>query len=138
MKRRSAETGFTLLEMLVVLAVLGMVAGLVIARGPMRSAGLNARVAATMLAGSLRAARSEAIATDRPVAVLINGPAGTVQIGLRAPRSMGAQLVPPARPIVFAPDGSSSGGQVLVAAGPQRRLVAVDWLTGRVSIADGS
>ncbi len=130
------ERGFTLLEMLIVIAILGLVAGLVLARGPMRSAGLNARSAATLLAGSLRAARSEAIATDQPVAVRIDGPAGLVQIGARPPQRLGAQLVSPERPIVFAPDGSSSGGQIVVAAGPLRRLVAVDWLTGRVSIAD--
>lgn len=131
------DRGFTLLEMLVVLAVLGLVAGLVVARGPMRSAGLDARTAANQLAGVLRAARSEAIATDRPVAVLIDGVAGTVRIGPGPPRSLGATLLPPARPIVFAPDGSSAGGRIGVAAGPVRRQVAVDWLTGRVSIADG-
>ena len=34
--RETAQRGFTLLEMLVVIAVLGLVAGLVVARGPMR------------------------------------------------------------------------------------------------------
>ena len=54
----------------------------------------------------------------------------------RPPQRVGAQMVSPARPIVFAPDGTSNGGQIIVAAGPLRRLVAVDWLTGRVSVAD--
>ena len=122
--------------MLIVIAILGLVAGLVLARGPLRSAGLNERTATTLLAGSLRAARSEAIATDEPVEVRISGADGTVQIGDRAPQRVGAQMITPARPIVFAPDGTSSGGKIVVAAGPLRRLVAVDWLTGRVSIAD--
>ncbi len=130
------QSGFTLLEMLIVIAILGLVAGLVLARGPMRSTGLNERTATTLLAGSLRAARSEAIATDQPIAVRIDGANGLVQIGNRPPERLGAQLITPARPIVFAPDGSSTGAQIVVAAGPLRRLVAVDWLTGRVSITD--
>ena len=130
------EAGFTLLEMLIVIAILGLVAGLVLARGPMRSAGLNERTATTLLAGSLRAARSEAIATDQPVSVRINGADGLVQIGNKPPQRMGAQMISPARPIVFAPDGTSNGGQIVVAAGPLRRLVSVDWLTGRVAVSD--
>ncbi len=131
------QRGFTLLEMLVVLAVLGLTAGLVLTRGPLRSAGLDARMAANQLAGVLRAARSQAIAVDRPVAVTIDGAAGTVQVGAGTPRALAAVLVPPARPIVFAPDGSAAGGRIGVASGPVRKQVAVDWLTGRVSIADG-
>ncbi len=130
------DSGFTLLEMIVVIAVLGLIGALVLARGPMRSAGLNERSAVSLLTGSLRAARSEAIATDRPVVVRIDGPAGLVQIGGAAAKWMGAQMVSPARPIVFAPDGTSTGGQIVVAAGPLRRLVAVDWLTGRISVTD--
>ena len=94
----TSQDGFTLLEMIVVIVILGLVAGLVLTRGPMRSTGLSARAAATMLAGSLRAARSEAIATDRPVTVLINATLGTIQVGASTPRAMGAQLIPPRAP----------------------------------------
>ena len=86
----------------------------------------------------MRAARSEAIAADRPVAVAVDGPAGTVSVGTAPARRLGALLSGPARPLVFAPDGSSAGAVIGVAAGPVRKRVMVDWLTGRVSIADGS
>ena len=129
------QGGFTLLEMLVVLAVLGLTVGLVVARGPLRSAGLDARTAASVLAGTLRAARSEAIARDQPVTVSIAG--STVRVGAALPRALGAALQSD-RPITFAPDGTSGGGRVAVVAGPVRKLVTVDWLTGRVSVADAS
>jgi hypothetical protein len=43
---------------------------------------------------------------------------------------------PPA--IVFAPDGSSSGGQIAVqdGYGSRRMTIIVDWLTGRVHVAE--
>ncbi len=134
---RRAERGFTLLEMLVVLTVLGLMVGLVIGRGPLRSAGLDARIAANLLAGTFRAARSQAIAADRPVLVAMDGPAGTVRVGAGPVRALGAVLVPPARPMLFLPDGSCAGFRVGVAAGPVRKVVSVDWLTGRVAISDG-
>ncbi len=138
MRGRAAERGFTLLEMLVVLAVLGLMVGLVVARGPLRSAGLDARLAANQLAGTLRAARSQAIAADRPVAVAINAALATVQVGNAPPRPVGAAITGLTQPLVFLPDGSSRGAAVIVAAGPMRKRVSVDWLTGRVSIADAS
>ena len=39
-------------------------------------------------------------------------------------------------PFTFAPDGSSTGGRIELAAGARRMQVGVDWLTGRVSVAD--
>ena len=38
--------------------------------------------------------------------------------------------------ILFAKDGSASGGAFLVAVGGRGRVVRVDWLTGRVSVAE--
>lgn len=137
-RQAGAERGFTLLEMLVVLAVLGLMAGLVIGRGPMRSAGLDARLAANQVAGLLRGARSQAIAADRPVAVSIDAASGTIRVGGSAARTVGAAVSGAADPLVFLPDGSSRGGTVTVAAGSVRKRVTVDWLTGRVSITDAS
>jgi general secretion pathway protein H len=34
--------------------------------------------------------------------------------------------------ILFFPDGGSTGGRLTLATGDRRRLIAVDWLTGRV------
>ena len=39
--------------------------------------------------------------------------------------------------ITFLPDGSSTGGRVELAGAARRVQVGVDWLTGRVTVADG-
>jgi hypothetical protein len=36
----------------------------------------------------------------------------------------------------FAPDGSATGGVIILGTPGRRILVGVDWLTGRVDIAD--
>jgi general secretion pathway protein H len=40
--------------------------------------------------------------------------------------------------IRFNPDGSSTGGRIVLADGHRSIDIGVDWLTGRVSIANGS
>jgi general secretion pathway protein H len=136
-----AEAGFTLLEMTIVLVILGLALGLLALRGPMRSRGLELRAATEQLAQTLRAARAEAIAGDHAVDVTL--PPGGYRLGtgrfhplpgfsLSATTPVGA-----ARPAIrFAADGSSSGGVVAVADGARKTQIAVDWLTGRVRIAD--
>ena len=63
--------------------------------------------------------------------------AHALRIGDALPRALppGVALAAPADGISFAPDGSSSGGRIALATGPVRLEVAVDWLTGRVSVA---
>lgn len=141
--------------MIVVLAVLGLVAGLVLARGAPRSAGLEMRAATGAVAQAMRVARTQAILSNRPVTVLFNPRAGTLRVGAAVARSLpagtamnvvstadlvmqagaSAQAGAPAG-IAFLPDGSSSGGRVELARGARHARVGVDWLTGRVTVAD--
>jgi general secretion pathway protein H len=141
------DDGFTLIELLVVLAILGVVLGLVIGRGPMRSRGLESRAAAGSLAQALRAARALAIATDHDVAVAIDPARHVFAIDGGPARKLAADMaitiLPPALPgpgpvrlIRFSADGSASGGQVLLGSGRRKLGITVEWLTGKVSVAD--
>ena len=139
--------------MIVVLAVLGMVGGLVLTRGPPRIAALEMRAAANTVAQSLRVARTRAIMSNQRVMVALDPRARTLRIGVGAPRGLPADIamavittadLASAQPgaggpaaIAFLPDGSSSGGRVELQAGTQHMQVGVDWLTGRVSVANG-
>jgi general secretion pathway protein H len=143
--RDKSDRGFTLIEMLVVIAILAAAAAILVARGPARSRGLEARAAASDLAQTLRLGRSRAIAADRDVRVvldlqthglLLDGaarPALPGSVALAAVMADGGAARRRAV-FVFAPDGSASGGQVVLAAGERRTVVAVDWLTGRVGV----
>lgn len=137
--RRTA--GFTLIEMIVVLVVLGLTLGLIIGRGPMHSPTLDARTAARDMAQALRLARSRAIMSDRSVSVVLDRPIridGSPYQSL--PPAVGvAATSPTGQPIAairFAPDGSSSGARIALAEKGSVRYVVVDWLTGRVSVDD--
>lgn len=133
--------GFTLLEMIIVLVILGLALGLVATRGPMRSRGLDLRAAADDLAQGLRAARGQAIAAGGAVVVRLE--AGGFRIGNGrlhalpgmsiAASTLGGQTQSRIR---FTPDGSSSGAIIALADQAGRISVGVDWLTGRVHIAD--
>lgn len=145
---RSGQAGFTLIEVLVVLAVLGLMLGLVVARGPQRSPALDLRVAAGQVAGVLRAARARAIAGNRPVLVEIDVAARSIRPGGAAPIVLPADVALAATTTAglaagdhsagfrFAPDGSASGGSVDLAAGERRARIDIGWLTGRVSVAN--
>ena len=139
--RGPAEAGFTLLEMTIVLVILGLALGLLALRGPMRSRGLELRAATEQLAQTLRAARAAAIAGDHAVGVALQPGGYRVGAGRFHPLPgltlSATTLLGAAQPgIRFAADGSSSGGLVAIADGAKEARIAIDWLTGRVRIAD--
>jgi general secretion pathway protein H len=137
------SAGFTLIEMIVVLVVLALVAGLVISRGPSRSPTVSIRSAATQMLQAMRAARAESIAAGQSAAFNVAADQRTYRIGRDAPRALpdgvrahievGGRIAPS---IEFLPDGSSSGGMVLLTGSTRRMSVTVDWLSGRMRVAE--
>jgi general secretion pathway protein H len=131
---RRSEAGFTLIEMIVVIAVVGLIAGLVLMRQPWTSVGFEREATQRALADALRLARSRAIAQNRNVSV-VTGAAGFSVDGSPL-RTLPARQTLSASQITFMPDGGSSGGTIVLAAGQRRIAVAVNWLTGRVGVSD--
>jgi general secretion pathway protein H len=133
------QAGFTLLEMIIVIAVLGMALGLVVTRGPMRSQTMEMQATVNQVAQGLRIARSRAIAnndiplhsfrieSERPVAL-----PRSVSIAMTAVSNETVESRLAA--IRFYPDGSATGGRIDLAAGQRVAHIGVDWLTGKVSV----
>jgi general secretion pathway protein H len=138
-----ADSGFTLIEMIIVLVVLSLVAGLVIARGPSRSPTVEVRSAATQVLQGMRAARAQALAAGQTQAFTVDATQHAYRIGRGTPQPLPKRVGldmevagKPARAIDFLPDGSSTGGTVLLTGTTRRMTVSVDWLSGRIRVAE--
>ncbi len=140
--------GFTLIELLVTLAVMGLALMLIAGYKAPWSRTLGLEGTAAELASGLRLARSQAIADNRPVDFALDLAAHRYRVGDTPPHPLpvrlalglltvnGEKLNATAGDIRFNPDGSSTGGRITLADGSQRMAVGVDWLTGRVTVAD--
>jgi general secretion pathway protein H len=131
---RGNQAGFTLLEMIVVIVIMTMVAGLVLVRQPWHSVGLNTDATLRALANGLQLARSRAIAQDRTVSV-VTAPGGFSVDGGVVRKLPPEETLSPSQ-VVFMPDGGSTGGTIILDVGSRRIAVDVNWLTGRVRSRD--
>jgi general secretion pathway protein H len=141
------DHGFTLLEILIVIAIAGAMLGVVVTHGPMRSQGLQVRAAAGALAQTLRMARAQAIERSQDVAVVIDPQKHSFAQDLGPVRTLAADMVVVLLPgtmagpgdtglVRFSPDGSASGGGVVLGSEHRRLKISVEWLTGRVTVGD--
>ncbi len=129
------ERGFTLIELIVVLVVLGLALSMVLGQGVARSPTLQFDSAVRQVAGALRVARSRAIADDRLVPVIF-APGG-FQLDQGTAIAFAPEIsLSGNRLIDFTPDGGSSGGQVTLRMGSREMIIGVDWLTGRVALSE--
>lgn len=134
--------GFTLLELLVVLLVVAVVAGVVVPSIGRGADAIRARADVARFAATLRRARQEAITAREPRAVVVDPAARRVSIvagpdGARAAWPLPDELVVRSVPaasleVRFEPHGVSSGGDFRITAHGRQFRVTVDALTGRV------
>ncbi|HEV2302032.1 MAG TPA: GspH/FimT family pseudopilin [Stellaceae bacterium] len=144
----AAGGGFTLLELLVVIAILGFALVLIAGYKAPWSNVAALRATAAELASGLRLARSEAILDNRSVVLALDLERHSWRVGAGSPHPLPARLSIELLTIAgeradarqgdirFNPDGSSSGGRISIADGGGRIAIGVDWLTGRVHVAN--
>ena len=146
--RASAASGFTLLELLVVMTIVALIYA-VLPAGLFGGSGVELRVTARQVADDLRRARGQAIASNQDTSFLLDvenrrfGIAGRGELE-PLPDSVEAKILTAAEEQVlqgqglirFFPDGSSTGGSVTLSGAGRSYEVSVRWLTGEVRLAE--
>lgn len=126
-----ATAGFTLLEMLVVLAVAALIAGIGFPRLQAQLAAQEWRTGVSALTALLREARAQAVRTGRVAVVAVSPDGNSVRRDDAAPLAMPASVTIAApQPTLFYADGSSSGGAFAVTGGARRIRISIAPPTG--------
>lgn len=141
--------GFTLVELIVVLAIAGLMLAVTPPLITAAMPGVELKAAARRTAGALRQTREIAIARGEDLAWRLDLDAGKYRIPqvnrtgslpsgieielIAAQDEMQSERVGGIR---FYPDGTSTGGRVILKRDQRGYQVGVNWLTGRIRIAD--
>ncbi len=144
---RRREAGVTLIEMVVALGIVAMIAMLTLPRFISATPGVELRTSAEALRADLRATRNAALRLNRETAMRIDVDAGAWAGdggSGAAPEGVVLTLESARREYVgegiggirFYPDGGSTGGVIEMRAASVGYEVRVDWLDGRVAIAE--
>jgi type II secretory pathway pseudopilin PulG len=136
------QSGTTLIETLVVVAVTALVSLIALPQMQQGLLTLSQRQAVAVVAARLRLARGEALRTDAPVAFAVapDGAAYGVIGGVPTPTPSGVTVRIPHGTatsngrIVFYGDGSASGGVVAVSAGRRTLRIVVSPGAGAVAV----
>ena len=133
--RPDPQAGFTLIELIVVITIMGLLSVLVLTRQPMRSTGLETQITVRALTNSLRLARSRAIVQGRVVPV-ITGPGGFSVDGGPVWRLAGGQSLSASQVLFLRGGGAATGAPIVLAAGARHIQFNINWLTGIVTIGE--
>ena len=146
--RPSRANGFTLLEMLAVILLIGIAAAAVSVSVTQGLASARVRAASSELAGAMRATRAQAIVRGQEqnfdVDTQANSYRNVRQQDVRLPKGLRLSITSAKEDqpndhtgrIRFFPDGSSTGGRITLQSGERQWHVNVSWLTGEVRVVD--
>jgi general secretion pathway protein H len=144
MKRLARSAGFTLVELLVVMGIIGLILAVVLSAKP-KTAAARVAVAARAIAATLQLARTQAMATNMETVVRID--TQSRQFGLLGsmhalPRGMTVAMtvaeterIEGSGGMRFYPDGQSSGGEIVLMLDGRASRIAVNWLTGEPQLS---
>ena len=141
------EAGFALIEILCVLAIIGLLAAIILPAIPRATTRAKLESYAVQTAALLKADRSAALRRHIQVTTLVDAEARSIRSGvtgriLRLPTDVTLDAVLAARcadqlaghSIDFFPSGMSCGGTIALARPGMGYQVRVNWLTGGVEI----
>lgn len=150
---KSNSRGFTLLEIVLVMAIIALASVLAAAAMTGGFKGMQLKASAKEIASNLRYTRTQAIATGQPQRFVIdpvkhawlapNSHHGSIPdkvgiefTGAREAQANGAPSGQGA--IEFFPDGAATGGRIRLTTGTAAWDIDVAWLTGQVKLRQGS
>jgi general secretion pathway protein H len=146
--RGAAEDGFTLLEIVCIVAILAIVAAILLPAFPRGTSRARLEAYAIEAAALLKADRNAALRRRVQVATQIDGPARTIRSGatgrtLRVPNDVGFDAVLASRcnqraagpTIRFFATGMSCGGVIALTRPGSGYEIRVNWLTGGIEVA---
>jgi general secretion pathway protein H len=147
---RCAEAGFTLLELMIVLGILAVVAAVAMPLLHRPAGDATLMATARQIASFMRVARATAIRDNADRLLTLDLERRRFWVGgVTAPapiaRGIAVDLVTLEKELVaggqggmrFHPDGSASGGQVVLTASGRRVTVELDWMIGHANIRRG-
>jgi general secretion pathway protein H len=139
----AGEAGFTLIEMLVIVAILALTVTLALPLVSGGSDGLRLQTAARELAAAIRMTRSAAIMRNAETSLMIDVERRTFKSTVVPPRAFAPDIEAKltfasairsgsSGGFQFFADGSSTGGDVTLSLRGKQTKLCVDWLTGEV------
>ena len=140
------QRGFTLLEMVCVLAIVGMLAAVLLPLVPRQTSRSRLQAYALQMATLLKTDRNAAIRRGTDVATLVDAPrslrSGASRETVRVPDDVQFQALLPQTcrqraalsAIDFFADGMSCGGTISLTRLDTAFEIRVNWLTGRIEI----
>ena len=147
----AGQGGFTLLEMVCVLAIVAMLAAVLLPLVPHQTSKARLQAYAQQAASLLKSDRAVSMQSGLRVDTEVDASSRLIRSGagtaaLRLPDDVGFEALLPRscnqRPVFstisFFPDGLSCGGAIALSRADLRLEIRINWLTGRVDIVPRS